>query len=466
MYDGERGVEPTSNSTLNPLDPVNPVRTLFALSSSLHGVCATMLILVAVLSSAVDAQSAGSKQGVRQVDESRARAAGIRKLTGKHLVLYTDVPSNPEVDRLPAVFDQAVPQWAEYFGIDPAKTRSFQAQGFLISDRQKFDALGLMPADVEFVNGISRGREFWLFDQPTPYYRRHLMLHEGTHLFMVTFLGSCGPAWFMEGTAELLGTHRLDDRYNRLTLRTMPADRGEVPMLGRIKLIDDALAEKRVLDLPAVMKLSNRKQLGNEAYAWCWTAAKFLDSHPRFRDRFRKLRDHVRDEDFNEIFLRAYADDWPDLQTEWLAFVPTLEHGYDFEQMAIDFEPGSPLSGRPRTMKIAVDRGWQSSGVRLMAGKAYRVTATGRYEIANDGQPWPCEPGGVTIEYHNGRPLGMLLGAIDGRTGDTTLANPFPIGLGAIIKAAASGTLYLRVNDSAGKLNDNRGTLSVTVQEL
>ena len=30
------------------------------------------------------------------------QSAGIRKLTSKHLVLYTDVPSSPEVDRLPA----------------------------------------------------------------------------------------------------------------------------------------------------------------------------------------------------------------------------------------------------------------------------------------------------------------------------------------------------------------------------
>ena len=54
------------------------------------------------------------------------------------------------------------------------------------------------------------GREFWLFDQPTDYYVRHLLLHEGTHVFMVSFLGGCGPGWYMEGTAELLGTHRLD----------------------------------------------------------------------------------------------------------------------------------------------------------------------------------------------------------------------------------------------------------------
>jgi hypothetical protein len=59
----------------------------------------------------------------------------------------------------------------------------------------------------------------------------------------------------------------------------------------------------------------------------------------------------------------------------------------------------------------------------------------------------------------------MLLGAIDGRTGDTTLANPFGIGLGTTTTPKASGTLYLRVNDSAGQLSDNRGKLTVTIQE-
>jgi hypothetical protein len=215
-----------------------------------------------------------------------------------------------------------------------------------MSDRRKFDALGLMPVgNDEFVNGISLGRELWLHDQPTAYYRRHLLLHEGTHVFMVSFLGGCGPGWFMEGTAELLGSHRLDERYNRLTLRTMPQNREAVPMLGRIKLIQDALMADRALGLPAVMKISNRKQLGNEAYAWCWAAAKFLDSHPRYRERFRKLREHVRDENFNEIFRRTFAVDWDDLLAEWQAFVVTLEHGYDFERMAIDFDSGRPLAG-------------------------------------------------------------------------------------------------------------------------
>ena len=42
--------------------------------------------------------------------------AGIRKLEGKHITLYTDLPAAREVDELPRVFDAAVPLWCDYFG--------------------------------------------------------------------------------------------------------------------------------------------------------------------------------------------------------------------------------------------------------------------------------------------------------------------------------------------------------------
>jgi hypothetical protein len=445
-----------------------------------------------------------------RADDGRIRSAGIRKLTSKHLVLYTDVPADPEVDRLPAIFDEAVPQWATYFGVDPAKLANWQARAFLIGDRRRFDALGLMPVgNDQFRNGISIGSDLWLHDQPTAYYRRHLLLHEGTHVFMVSFLGGCGPGWYMEGTAELLGTHRIQETSQRagpssapaplLALNIMPATRQEVPMLGRIKLIRDAVAAGRQLSLPAVMQIDNREQLGNEAYAWCWAASRFLDSHPRYRDRFRGLQKHVRDPAFNEIVHRLYADDWRDLLQEWDAFVTTLEHGYDFERMAIDFRSGKlPASGSP-SVTISADIGWQSSGLKLEAGQTYIITATGRYQIASENsngkmQSWPCEPGGVTIEYYAGRPLGMLIGAVivdeqskeqgaesgeqqiatkststDSKPGATKaaagFANSFEIGLSKIIQPTISGTLYLRVNDSAAKLGDNRGTLTVTIVE-
>ena len=164
------------------------------------------------------------------------------------------------------------------------------------------------------------------------------------------------------------------------------------------------------------------------------------------------------------------------LNHEWLAYIATLDHGYDFDRMAIDFESHGLINegGGAYVTSISADRGWQSSGKQLEAGKSYEITATGRYQIAVEeagGQPqvWPCEPGGVTIEYHDGHPLGMLLAAIV-PTGEAlpgaenSFTKPAAIGLRSTIKPEVNGTLYLRVNDSAAKLADNQGSLTVTIQ--
>ena len=55
---------------------------------------------------------------------------------------------------------------------------------------------------------------------------------------MYTLLGAVGPGWYMEGMAELLGTHRWQE--GQLQLRVIPDHRQEVPMWGRIKLVRDA----------------------------------------------------------------------------------------------------------------------------------------------------------------------------------------------------------------------------------
>jgi hypothetical protein len=413
------------------------------------------------------------------IDESRAAAAGIRKLAGRHLVLYTDVPSGPEVDALPALFDAAVPLWAADFGVDLAQTDDWRVQAFLIRDRDRFAALQLMPADRDLVNGYASAANLWVIDQPSDYYRRHLLLHEGTHAFMTTFLGGCGPGWYSEGMAELLATHRMGaggrgqgaggNDNSKLELKIMPRSRDEVPMLGRIKLVHDAVAAGDALSIDAILAIDGQRQQEPQAYAWCWALAKFLDSHPRYRDKFHDFAAHVRDPDFNARVKEAYESEWPELTAEWEAYVHSLDHGYNFERMAIEFEPGSPFTSQ-RQVEVAADRGWQSTGIALQAGTAYRIRARGRYQIAlEDGKPWPCEAGGVTIEYYGGKPLGVLLGAIvpesdAARPAEADLAAPFAIGLERGLAPKTSGTLYLRVNDSPAKLGDNRGRLTIEVE--
>ena len=53
----------------------------------------------------------------------------------------------------------------------------------------------------------------------------------------------------------------------------------------------------------------------------------------------------------------------------------------------------------------------------------------------------------------------------ESRTTHSSFAKPIEIGLGTTLKPPTSGTLYLRVNDSAARLDDNRGSLTVTIAE-
>jgi len=401
-----------------------------------------------------------------EVDEARAAAAGLRKLSSRHLVLYTDLPPSEPIDVLPKIFDQAFPQWCAYFGVDPVEHADWQMTGFLMKERPPFEEAGVLPRSLPpFPHGYARNYELWLYDQPSDYYRRHLLLHEGTHGFMNSLLRSCGPPWYMEGMAELMGTHRWED--GRLTMGTMPATREEVPMWGRIKIVRDLFDERRARRLIEVIHYSRQAHRENEAYAWSWAAAALLDGHPRYRARFRALPKLVLKPDFSDRFLRLMGDDRDSLAEEWQIFVADLEYGYDVAKTAVDFASGQPLGEGGVTVTIAADRGWQNSGVQLQANVPYRLRAEGRYQVADRPQIWWCEPNGVSIRFWRGRPLGLLLGAVhsDGpwTGGPSPLIRPGAIGLGTTLTPERTGTLFLRINDSGAELGDNAGTLTVEI---
>ena len=110
-------------------------------------------------------------------------------------------------------------------------------------------------------------------------------------------------------------------------------------------------------------------------------------------------------------------------------------------------------------------------GSAYKPGQAYRILATGRYELQReeDGTIWWCEPGGVTLHYLDGQPLGMLLGAVRpdriSPLGTSELSSPQPIGLRKMWTPQQTGTLYLRINDRTRGLADNRGDLNVNISQ-
>jgi hypothetical protein len=418
------------------------------------------------LQSAVPFVGGNSHGPLADVDERRAAAAGIRKLTGKHLVLFTDVSSAASVDELCRVFDLAFPQWCEQLGLDAAAHSDWQMRAYLVSDRQRFEAAELWPADLpQFLNGYTRGREFWLYNQSSDYYRRHLLLHEGVHGIMFSLQKSSGPAWYMEGLAELLATHRWAEQ--TLQLPYFPARPAEVPKLGRIEIVQTQFKQGQALLLSNVTALPHSAFLKNEPYAWSWAAAAFLFGHPAYRDRFRALMKQPAYGDLNEQLKRLYAADADSLAEEWQVFISELAHGYDFARTQLDLSDATAavVPGTPAKFAVAADRGWQNTHVRLKEGVSYRLTASGRFTLAAEPKPWVSEPAGVTIRYHHGRPLGIVMGVVrSSRPGQmSSFLQPIVIGTGTTLKPEQSGTLFLRVNDFAGELADNSGAADVVI---
>jgi hypothetical protein len=417
----------------------------------------------------------------RSIDKAKLARQGFRVLEGRHATIVTDLAPSPEVDELPKVIDAAVPLLAERFDIDPSAVRDWRVLAMVLDDRQKFAAAGLMPdRNEEFPNGLAIGYELWVANQPSDYYRRHLLLHELTHSFMATQLGSCGPGWYMEGMAELLGTHTWDPRTAKLELAVMPESREGFEMWGRTKAVRDAIAKDAMLPIAAVMKIDNRQILDVDSYSWTWAFAKWLDTHPRYQERFRRLQGMTLDPAFEQKMRKLYADDWSNLETEWRLFAANLDYDYDIKAEAIDFPQSMSEVRRvttPARVKVLANRGWQSTGLVLGKGSTYELKASGRFVVGTDpnGTPWVAEPNGITLDYHNGQPLGRLLAAIDERPLNRTKSQPpatsaflepTPLGTDAKLTPKLTGVLYLRINDSPGGLKDNRGEVTVSVRKL
>jgi hypothetical protein len=375
------------------------------------------------------------------------------------------------VDELPSVFDLAIPQWCQYFEVDERSLDDWQMVASIMQDPVRFRRAGLLPDGLPpFEHGYQLRAQMWVHQQPSDYYRRHLLLHEGTHAFMKWVLGGAGPPWYMEGTAELLATHSW--RAGQLDLRHFPMSKEDTPHWGRIKIIRDDLKAGEGKSISQVLQYGEEAHLNVEPYAWCWAAASFFETHPLCRESFHQLRLHARELDtgFSQRFRESLAPHWSALERQWQVFVFGLDYGFQFDREVIQPRLAQPLPAAGATVEVVADRGWQSSGYRLQQGVRYRITATGRFQVADTPRVWWCEPNGVTIRCHRGQPLGILLGAVvdEGQPpqGLTPLVQPDVIGQQLENEVDRSGTLYLRINESGRELADNAGKLLVRVEPV
>jgi hypothetical protein len=411
-------------------------------------------------------------------DDIKLEQQGIHSYESKRLKLYTDI--DPKIaKRLPAYIDAAYKAWEQYFGPLPPDREGtdFQITGYIMADDELFRKTGLFPLDLPpFPNGRHRDTEFWVYDQKTDYYRRHLMIHEATHCFMTTIRDVRIAPWYLEGMAELFGTHNTDAT-GKIHFGVMPHNKQDFRGLGRITLVQVEIKEDRFRSLSEITALSGDDFLSNDSYAWCWALCEFLDSHPRYQTRFRKLGEHQTPSAFKTGFLEAFQPDITELKNQWCLFAHNLQDGFDTKRNAIDFVSGKPLDPRTKlaSFSIVSNRGWQSGKIRIEKGREYEVTATENFTLADKPKPWVSEPQGLSIRYFQGRPLGMLLATIHDETSEgiqkagtksNSMLNIIPIGQKRRFTAEFSGTIYFRMNDSFSELADNTGKVHITIGEV
>jgi hypothetical protein len=405
-----------------------------------------------------------------EIDEERVIANGIRRLESKHVIIYTDIRDRADVDELGQVFDLGVAQLCEYFEVEPESLEGWQVSAFLMQDKEKFRKAGLYPETLpDFPAGYNLGHHMWVYLQPGDYYTRHLLLHEATHAFMQWNLGGSGVAWYSEGMAEMLGVHRW--KQGQLQMNYRLRGKEEAEYWGRVKIINEDVAAGEAKTLEQVLRINSISFRNVRSYAWAWAACKFFSQHPLSKSQFANLQSHADDltGGFNRRFYRAVRNDWETLKKDWQLYISEMDYGISVEQLSI-FDAGA--GDDDSSFSIDATRGWQKTSFVVEAGKSYTIMARGRYQIADKDQPWPCEPGGITIEYYRGQPLGMLMAGMigndeeaDAALGADGLVRQKAIGLRGTFTAESNGVLCFRVNESPAKLDDNSGTLVVNITE-
>jgi len=255
-------------------------------------------------------------------------------------------------------------------------------------------------------------------------------------------------------------------------------DRSESENWGRVKQIIDERDSGTAMSLSDVLNIPPTAFLNVRYYAWSWAGCEFFAKHEKTKAEFAKLPGAAGLDStaFNQQFSRSIQQHWVELERDWELFIDEMEYGYEIERgrLTAAKPTGVRFGSRTSKFRIASDRSWQITNVKIKKGERFRITGTGEFIVANAQmeRPWICQSNGITIRYHQGHPLGMLHAGILNTDANTAkeqvrgLLDPLAIGFATEIVAPSDGILCLRINESPAYLDDNQGALEVTVENL
>lgn len=403
------------------------------------------------------------------LNRQHLRALGFDIFESRNLLLVSDAVQAEKQDlfeKLPDIVDQLTKRFCSDY---PQTPDQVQLTGYVMRDRSLYLQAKLLSDDFANIeHGANRGRAFWMNEQKTDYYRRHLLIHEAVHCLM-DLKPHRWPVWYLEGMAEYYAIHQMGPDQN-IQFGIAPAASQIEGGFGRLQLIRDEIRAGQFRTITQIRQLNvNNFYPHKTSYAWSWALCYFLATHPETHQKFLQLERYRDLQHFNQFFDQVFPAEDAKLNAQWAVFVSSLVAGYDIKRGSISWNH-TDKNERKQSVIIQVDRSWQSSNIQVFKGKEYRIKASGHFSVAQKPIPWECEPEGVSIDYVDGQPLGQLQAVLfhpdqPGKDNDSGFLHLIPVSRQLNFKPKQNGELFFRINDRGSSWGDNKGTVTISVKE-
>lgn len=184
---------------------------------------------------------------IESVDNNGATIA-----TTPHYELYSEI-DDPQTETIARMLEASWQAFGDYFHIDPILAAGQKQRVKLFVDYDSWQAGmiadGIVNPPTNAGGYFDPGtRAAYLYQQPTQYYTRVLVLHEAAHQFHLLgrAKGHSPPSWYVEGIAEHISRHDWDGSCVRL---------GALPLLSQEDAPAAALESVQVngLDLESMV---------------------------------------------------------------------------------------------------------------------------------------------------------------------------------------------------------------------
>ena len=414
-----------------------------------------------------------------ELNRDELRAEGLRIVESEHLILVTDLPLESVAD-LPQLADALFVTLERRLGKlapDIART-TFQVTGFLMDARDRFERAGVLPTEQYPIrHGRHLGYRFWMNNQTADYYRRHLMLHEFVHCFLMCEYGMSDipPLWYTEGIAEYYATHQLHADLAKSEFGILPSSVEGFEGWHRIAEIRRHFNQEPsvtgelagIVPLQAVLHPPEMTFQEDSQYANAWALVWLISHHPELQLDFAAVSACRTKRQFEDAIADVPEALWKQLDQVWPLYLDGL---HEADVADVQFPALTPLkppesNGEirlPAEFALDVSHQWASTGLSLTKGQEIVIECKGRYVVEQTTKPWFSEPDGITIDYVDGRPLGEVIGIIVSADG-TQITRHIPIGSMKRLRSPIDGFLWLQINDHWSERDRNEGTVTVRI---